>query len=172
LAVPEIFNTIEKTGLSTWLRETPSIFGYYFILLFHAIGMAFVVGANAVVDLRLLGVASALPIKPLKKLFPIMWAGFWMNLVSGIFLVIAYPTKEFTNIDFYCKLTFVTLGMITLSRLDSRVFENASLTEEAMVEKGKTLARWSLLFWVLSVTAGRMLSETAIYQTYGHSWGG
>ena len=69
MAVPEIFNTIEKTGLSTWLRETPSLFGYYFILLFHAIGMSFVVGGNAVVDLRLLGVAPALPVKPLKKLF-------------------------------------------------------------------------------------------------------
>jgi hypothetical protein len=172
LAVPEIFNTIEKTGLSTWLRETPSLFGYYFILLFHAIGMSFVVGANAVVDLRLLGVAPALPIKPLKKLFPVMWAGFWLNLVSGIFLVIAYPTKEFTNIDFYCKLAFVTLGIITMSRLDHRVFEDAGLSESAMVEKGKTLAKWSLLFWILAVTAGRMLSETAIYQTYGHSWGG
>ena len=172
MAVPEIFNTIEKTGLSTWLRETPSLFGYYFILLFHAIGMSFVVGANAVVDLRLLGVASALPIRPLKKLFPVMWAGFWLNLVSGIFLVIAYPTKEFTNIDFYCKLTFVTLGIITMSRLDHRVFEDTGLTESAMLEKGKTLAKWSLLFWILAVTAGRMLSETAVYQTYGHAWGG
>jgi hypothetical protein len=172
LAVPEIFNTIEQTGLSRWLRETPSIFGYYFILLFHAFGMAFVVGGNAVVDLRILGVASSLPLKPLKKLFPVMWAGFWLNLVSGIFLVIAYPTKEFTNLDFYCKLTFVALGIATMYRLDHRVFEDASLSDAAMIDKGRSLAKWSLFFWIAAVTAGRALSETAIYQTYGHHWGG
>ena len=172
MAVPEIFHTIEQTSLSTWLRETPSIFGYYFILLFHAFGMAFVVGGNAVVDLRLLGIVPALPLKPLKRLFPIMWVGFWMNFASGIFLVIAYPTKEFTNIDFYCKLTFVTLGIITMYRLDHRVFEDASLSEAAMIVNGKTLAKWSLVFWIAAVTAGRMLSETAIFQTYGHPWGG
>jgi len=43
--------------------------------LFHTFGLALLVGANAVVDLRLLGVARAIPLAPLKRLFRIMWIG-------------------------------------------------------------------------------------------------
>ena len=63
MVVPQIFNTVEQSAFSTWIRESPSLFAFYFILLFHTIGLSFVVGANTVVDLRLLGVARALPLK-------------------------------------------------------------------------------------------------------------
>jgi hypothetical protein len=167
LAVPEILNTIEQTGLSMWLRESSSLFGYYFFLTLHAVGMSLVVGGNVVVDLRILGVVSALPLKPLKRLFVIMWLGLGINVTTGLFLLLAYPTKEFTNIDFYVKLSFVALGVITMRELKIRVFNDSSLSEVAMVAKGKMLAKWSLFFWIAAVTAGRLLSETAIYDTYG-----
>ena len=73
--MPAFFNTIEQSDFSTWIRESPSFFAFYFILLFHTIGLSLVVGANAVVDLRILGVASSLPLKPLKRLFAIGWTG-------------------------------------------------------------------------------------------------
>lgn len=167
MAVPEILNTIEQTGLSMWLRESSSLFGYYFFLTLHAVGMSLVVGGNVVVDLRILGVVSALPLKPLKRLFVIMWLGLGINVTTGLFLLLAYPTKEFTNIDFYVKLSFVALGVITMRELKIRVFNDSSLSEVAMVAKGKMLAKWSLFFWIAAVTAGRLLSETAIYDTYG-----
>ena len=53
MAVPEIFNTIEQTSLSKWIRYSPSIFGFYFILLCHTIGLSLLVGANAIIDLRI-----------------------------------------------------------------------------------------------------------------------
>ncbi len=167
MAVPELFHTIEKTGLSTWLRETPSVFGFYFFLTLHTIGMSFLVGGNAVIDLRILGVAPSLPLQPLKRLFGIMWAGLGINVMTGLLLLIAYPTKEFTNPDFYLKLTFITLGVITMQKVHNQVFGDASLSEAAMAAKGKTLARWSLFFWIGAVALGRLLSETAIYGTFG-----
>jgi hypothetical protein len=171
LAVPLIFNTIEQTPLSTWLRESTSIFGFYFILLFHTIGMSLVVGASAVVDLRILGVASALPLKPLKKLFTIMWVGLALNITTGLFLLTAYPTKALTNPDFYIKLSFIGLAVYTMRKMGVQVFEDASLDEMAMIAKGKTMAAWSLVFWVGAVSAGRLLSETSKYVLYGHLWG-
>ena len=171
MAVPELFNTIEQTALSSWLRESTSVFGFYFILLFHTIGMALVVGASAVVDLRILGIASALPLRPLKRLFAIMWVGLGINVTTGIFLLIAYPTKALTNPDFYIKLSFIALAVITMRRLNSRVFDDASLDEVAMIVKGKTMAVWSLVFWIGAVSAGRLLSETSKYILYGHLWG-
>src|SRR5438309_484776 len=57
LAVPVFLHTLEESSLSTWIRDSPSIFAYWFILTWHAIGMGLAVGASAVIDLRLLGVA-------------------------------------------------------------------------------------------------------------------
>jgi hypothetical protein len=172
LAVPEIFNTIEQTALSTWLRESTSVFGFYFILLFHTIGMSLVVGANAVVDLRILGVAPALPLQPLKRLFGIMWVGLGINVATGLLLLTAYPTKALTNPDFYLKLSCITLAVIIMRRMNIQVFGDSSLSEAAMVLKGKTMAKWSLVFWIGAVGAGRLLSETSRYLFYGHPAGG
>jgi len=172
LAVPEIFNTIEQSGISMWLRESQSIFGFYFILLFHTIGMSLVVGANAVVDLRILGVASDIPLQPLKRLFGIMWAGLGINVTTGLLLLTAYPTKALTNPDFYVKLSFIGLAVFIMYRMNVRVFGDASLSEAAMVAKGKIMARWSLVFWIGAVGSGRLLSETARYFFYGHPAGG
>ena len=172
MAVPEIFNTIEHTGLSHWLRESPSVFGFYFFLTVHAIGMSLLVGSSMIINLRMLGVGSSIPLKPLKGLFTILWIGFVVNVTTGILLVTAYPTKEFTNYDFYGKLAFVTLAMLSMRKIYFQVFSDASLSEGEMLAKGKALAKWSLFFWIVAVTLGRLLSETAIYETYGHRAGG
>jgi hypothetical protein len=172
LAVPEIFNTIEQSGISVWLRESQSIFGFYFILLFHTIGMSLVVGANAVVDLRILGVASDIPLRPLKRLFGIMWAGLAINVGTGLLLLTAYPTKALTNPDFYVKLSFIGLAVYVMRKMNVQLFNDTSLSEAAMIAKGKLMATCSLVFWIGAVGAGRLLSETSRYFFYGHPAGG
>jgi len=168
LAVPELFNTIEQTGLSKWIRDSPSVFAYYFIFLFHTIGLSMLVGPSALVDLRLLGVGSDLPLKPLRRLFSLMWVGLGTMITTGIFLLIGYPTKALTNPVFYVKLSFVALAVITLRRIKIRVFDDASLSDAAMSAKGKTMAVLSLVFWMGAISSGRLLAETYTYLIYGH----
>src|SRR5206468_10313464 len=93
LPVPLFLNTLEQSGLSTWLRESESFFGFYFILVFHTIVLVLVVGPNAAVDLRLLGVAPDIPLPSLRRWFNLMWLGLAINFTSGIFLVLAYPRR-------------------------------------------------------------------------------
>ena len=166
MAPPLFLQTIEDTGFSTWLRESESPFAFYFILLFHTFGLALLVGANMIVDLRLLGFARGIPLAPLKRLFGIMWVGFGINAVTGILLVIAYPTKSLTNIDFYVKLALIGFAVWVMQRLKSRVFGEAALSEEAMTARGVTLARWSLFLWFGAITAGRLLAYTYKYLTF------
>jgi hypothetical protein len=166
LAPPLFLQTIEDTGFSTWLRESESHFAFYFILLFHTFGLALLVGANVVVDLRLLGVARGIPLAPLKRLFRIMWIGFAMNAVTGILLVIAYPTKSLTNLDFYVKLAVIGLAVWVMQRIKIRVFEDSSLSEADMMARGATLAKWSLFLWLGAITAGRLLAYTYKYLTF------
>lgn len=168
MAAPLFLNSIERSALSTWIRESDSLFSFYFILLFHTFGLALLVGANAVVDLRLLGVPSGLPLKPMKKLFRIMWAGFTVNLLSGIFLLIAYPTKALTNPVFYVKLSLITIALVVMSRIQHRVFDDPNLTEDVMMAKGAMLAKVSLVLWLGAITAGRLLAYTYTYLLYGH----
>jgi hypothetical protein len=166
LAPPLFLQTIEDTAFSTWLRESESPFAFYFILLFHTFGLALLVGANAVVDLRLLGVARGIPLAPLKRLFAIMWTGFAINAATGIFLVIAYPTKSLTNVDFYIKLALIGFAIWIMHRLKTRVFEDSSLSEAEMVARGETLAKLSLFLWFAAITAGRLLAYTYKYLTF------
>jgi hypothetical protein len=166
LAPPLFLQAIEDTGLSTWLRESESPFAFYFILLFHTFGLALLVGANVVVDLRLLGVARAIPLAPLQRLFRLMWIGFAINAVTGVLLVIAYPTKSLTNLDFYIKLTLIGVALWVMQRLNNRVFGDSALSEEEMISRGARLAKWSLFLWFGAITAGRLLAYTYKYLTY------
>ncbi len=166
MAVPLFLNALEQTGFSTWLRESESVFGFYFILVVHTIGLALVVGPNAAIDLRLLGLAPEIPLPPLKNWFNLMWLGLAINAVSGVFLVLAYPSKAFTNPDFYLKLTLIGLAIWNLQRIKRQVFD-LTQAEDAMLTKGRMLAVWSLLLWAGVITAGRLLAYTCSYLVYG-----
>ena len=167
MAVPEFFNTLEQTGLSTWLRESDSVFSFYFILLCHTVGLSLLVGTNAVLDLRLLGVASALPLKPFKPFFSLMWLGFGINAISGVFLLIAYPTKAFTNPVFYVKLTLIAAAVVIMQKMKTRLFTDPGLSESEMMVRGSALAKWSLVLWIGAISAGRLLAYTFVYRMYG-----
>jgi hypothetical protein len=124
------------------------------------------VGANAVVDLRLLGIGRDIPLAPLKRLFGIMWLGFAINAASGTLLLIAYPTKALTNPVFYTKLMLIAGAMWGITRLQRRVFNDSTLNETAMMRRGRTLAAWSLVLWIGVITAGRLLAYTYTYLTF------
>jgi hypothetical protein len=155
LAVPAFLETIERSGLSTWIRESESAYAYYFVLVVHNIGLALLVGTCGVLGARLLGFVPELPFAPLRRFFTFIWIGFWLNVVSGLFLLLAYPTKALTNPLFYVKLALVAVGVWTLRRI------------ERDVEVRRSLALWMLGSWLGVLTAGRALAYTATYLLYG-----
>src|SRR5262245_12936974 len=155
-----IFRSIEQSGISVWIREADSLFAFWFILSVHAIGMGLLVGASVLIDLRLLGVAPDLPVSQLKRFYGFIWAGFWIQVVSGLLLLIAYPTKSLTNFDFYLKLGLIALALVLMQKLRTRVLNDATLSENLMMAKGRALAIWTLVLWTAAVTAGRMLAYT------------
>jgi len=162
VALPQFFQTIEETGLSTWARDTP----FWVIISIHAIGMTLLVGASAAFALRIFGVARDLPLAPLRRLYGIIWAGFWVQVASGGLLLIAYPTKSLTNPYFYVKLALIGLAMFVMERLKRRVFGDAGLSEPDMMANGRALAAWSILLWLGAVAAGRILAYTYTYVSY------
>ena len=47
----------------------------------------------------------------MQRFLPVMWFGFWLNAISGVLLLIGYPTKALTNPVFYLKLLFIALAV-------------------------------------------------------------
>jgi hypothetical protein len=167
LAVPLFLNTLEQSSISTAIRESQSLFGFYFILTIHTVGLALLVGPNAMIDLRILGIASDIPIAPFEKWFKIMWIGFWLNAISGVLLLLAYPTKAFTNPVFYIKLTLIAFAVWIMHRIRVQVFGESSSAGAATLSRNRALAVWSLVLWTGAITAGRLLAYTFTYIVYG-----
>src|SRR5437667_9771428 len=103
---------VEQSGFSSWVRESSSVFAFPSILLLHTIGMGVVVGINAGINLKILGLAPALPLAPMERFFPLFWVGFWVNAITGTILLIADATTKMTNPDFYVKMCFIALAVI------------------------------------------------------------
>ena len=95
--------------------------------------------------------------------------GFTLNVISGILLVIAYPTKALTNPVFYLNLTCIALAVIVMQKTYTRVFGDTGLSDALMEAKGKALAKWSLVLWIAAITAGRLLAYTYTYLLYSHA---
>jgi hypothetical protein len=167
MTVPAFLNTIEQTGFSIWIRESESVFAYYFILVFHTIGLSLLVGTSALIALRLLGIAPSLPLLPLRQLYRLIWGGLWLNIISGILLLFAYPTKALTNPFFYLKLALVGLAVWVMMSIERRLLGDASDVDPAMLAKARLLAVGSLLLWCGVVGTGRLLAYTSSYILYG-----
>ena len=154
------FVWLEATALSTWIRESTSIWAFPAILSLHTIGMGFAAGMSAGIDLRILGFAPSVPLLELKRFLPVMWAGFWVNAVSGVLLLIAYPTKAFTNPVFYVKLSFIALALMGVRSMGLAVFADPRLDFNPAPRKCRLLAIASLVCWTGAITAGRLLAYT------------
>jgi hypothetical protein len=154
------FVWLEGTPLSTWLREEPSLMAFPFILILHTVGLAFLVGANVAIDARVLGLARGVPLLSLRRYYRTMWAGFWVNAVSGVLLLIAYPTKALTNPLFYAKLLLIAAALMLASAIRRQMLQGSVAAGVRAPHPLKVLAIASLACWVMSITAGRFLAYT------------
>jgi hypothetical protein len=123
----------------------------------HALGMAFLVGGSAVIAFRMLGLAPRIQPVTLTQLYPLLAVAFVVNLVSGLLLVAAYPTKALTNPLFYVKIALVLLALAAVWRLRNGLAEKRSAAAERSL---RTLAGASLLLWVSVIFSGRFLAYT------------
>ena len=165
----DFFIWLEDTAVSTWVRESTSLLAFPFILYLHTLGLALIAGLSSAVALAIIVLRERAPYSSLAKLFPYMWIGFAINVLSGIALLIAYPAKALTNPVFYIKMIAIAIAVGILLWLQGH-FVRGSFAPAATVhdEHPTTLSRatfrraaWSLLgLWLIATVAGRMLAYT------------
>ena len=164
-----IFAFVEGSTLATWIRgEIPgSIYVFPVVVTLHTLGMGFLAGGSAAIDLRILGFAPHVPIKPMVRFLPLIWLSFAVMAVSGVLLLIGYPTKALTNPMFYLKLCLIALAIWLLHQIAVMVLRAEKLDEEPVTSKAKALAAASLLSWIALITAGRLLAYTHKWEMLG-----
>jgi hypothetical protein len=147
----QLLTALEHSAFGTWVREAPTIWAYATILFLHTVGLGFVVGANVAIDLRILGVARDMPIVPMRKLFPWMWAGFAVNALSGVALLIADATTKLGNPVFGVKMAFITLGVVNMA------WSKPKILVDPLPANARRVAIISLILWTGATTAGRLM---------------
>lgn len=120
--------------------------------------MAFVVGINIAVNLRLVGFLPRFPLAPLFQFYRIHWVAAVVIFLSGLSLLMAYPAKALTNPIFFLKLSALGTALL-ISRYFQKMLANSGENFEfsRLVPR---LAYLSLLLWIVTVTSGRFLAYT------------
>ncbi len=154
---------LEATALATWVRESPSLWAYPTILTLHTVGLGIVVGASAVVDLRLLGYGRKLRVGGLAPLFPLMAWAFVLNAASGVLLFIADATIKSGQWIFYVKLALIFVALWVTFATRRIVLDNPlTALDEHIPANGTRLALASMVLWAAAITAGRFMAYVGV----------
>jgi hypothetical protein len=147
---------IASTSFSTWLQESPSIWGFPLALTFHTTGMGILVGASWAMAFRLLGFAKGIPIAEMRGLCRVVWWAFWVNVVSGMVMFVAHPVERGLALMFWIKIALVALGMVVHVRTERVVAAGTGPVVESSATR--QLAYGSLVLWLAAVTAARLIA--------------
>lgn len=149
---------IEQTRLSVFARE--DFYAYFVLLIFHAWGMAFLVGGGMAVSLRVLGVASGARLERFAAFFPVMWLGAAMAVVSGLGLLAGYPAKALTNWVFALKFACLGAAALLVRHIARVFFPAAAANGDALPARARWVAATALVLWLGGVACGKLLLYT------------
>lgn len=133
-----------------------SVPGYPSMITAHAVGMAVMVGLSLLLDLRLLGWFSGIPLSALHRLLKVAWLGFAVNFLSGTALFAAQATTYIVDVVFMSKLALVFLGAITAAILQPQIANAGAWSGGQTPSNTKLVAAVSLVFWIGAIILGRL----------------
>jgi hypothetical protein len=160
--VSALLKWLQETALATRIRD--SLFVFPLLESAHVIGLALVVGTIAIIDLRLLGLASTHRSfqRMASDIMKWTWAAFALTALTGSLMFITNAAVYADNFYFRAKMV-----LLVLAGLNVLVFE---LTAARTIHRwdrdrsappiGRTVATLSLLIWVLVIFAGRIIGFT------------
>jgi hypothetical protein len=155
-----------------WLGETPlalsiaeSTWLFPAIEVVHVFAIALVFGTIAVIDLRLLGVASANRryTEMARELLPWTWGAWVVAATFGTLLIASRPVAYFENADF--RLKFLCMGLAGINMLIFQFVTSRDIVrwdEGGTSRAGQVAGGLSLAFWIGVVYFARMTGFTLV----------
>jgi hypothetical protein len=153
--------SLESTGISLFVRESDSLLSFPTILTTHAFGYCFILATNVIVSARLLGFAKSIPLKPLRKLFPVMWVGLILTTITGLLLVMAAAQKRVPNPILWFKMILLAVATPMMWKFQMKVFEDPSVDENNIPASARTIAVCQMALWLLIMISGRLIPYSA-----------
>ena len=150
----------EAGDFSSWIREGNFIaepFSTFYTLLgFHSIGMAAVVGIGWMLSARIFGFHQEFLISKTQRLLQLAWWGFYLNLASGILLLIGL---------FWVKMLSIVMALITMLVVQKgianiKTVPNGNGKIEAVPLSLRVNAFLVCIFWLIAIVAGRLIGYT------------
>jgi uncharacterized membrane protein len=159
------------TAFLEWLQASPlavfihkKAWAFTTVEVVHVFAIAMVIGTIAIVDLRLLGLASTKrPVAELsRKVLPFTWAAFVIAVIAGSLLFISRATEYFVNAMFWIKM-----ALIVVAGINMMIFEFITVrgVKEWNLSPTPPLAARlaggiSIVCWVLVLVFGRLIAFT------------
>jgi hypothetical protein len=160
--IAAILKWLETSALAGRLRD--SLFLFPLIESTHVIGLALVFGTIAIVDLRLLGIASA------QRSFQRMWsdilkwtwAAFALTALTGALMFITNAGVYYHNFFFRTKMLLLALTGVNMLAFDLTARRTVDRWDRApsAPPAGKAVAAVSLVLWIGIIFMGRIIGFT------------
>ena len=152
---------IEASALGQAMRQW--LWLYPAVEAAHIAGIAILVGSIAVLDLRLLGLSRALPVRRLAAhVLPWSIGSFALIVPSGLAMFVAHAGDFIGNPVFALKVCLILAAGVNAAVFHAGVFRGAAQWDvDAMPPVAARIAAGlSLLLWLSVVACGRLLAYT------------
>jgi hypothetical protein len=152
---------IEASALGEAMRKW--LWLYPSVEIVHIVGIAVLVGSIAILDLRLLGLSRALPVRRLAAhVLPWTIGSFVLIIPSGLAMFVAHASDLMANPVFALKICLILAAGTNAALFHAAVFRGAAGWDvDAMPPlAARASAALSLLLWVSVIACGRLLAYT------------
>jgi len=160
--ISEVLKSIENTDIASSIRD--SLFLFPMLESIHVIGLALVFGTIAIIDLRLLGLASTH--RPFQKMASDIlkwtWIAFTITFVTGAFMFTTNATVYVHNPVFQAKMAVLLLAGINMGIFELTTGRSVRKwdTSKSPPVAAKTAAIISLTLWISVIFLGRWIGFT------------
>jgi len=130
----------------------------------HVLGLALVFGSIAVIDLRLLGLASRGRSfrRMASDILKWTWGAFAVTAVTGALMFVTNATVYFHNTPFRVKMVLLVLAGLNMLVFELTAGRTIHRWDEAPAAPpiGKAVATLSIVLWIAVIVAGRVIGFT------------
>jgi uncharacterized protein DUF6644 len=149
---------LEASALGQAMRQW--LWLYPAVETVHIAGIALLFGSIVVLDLRLLGLSKAIPVRKLAAhVLPWTAASFLLIVPSGLAMFTAHASEFFASPVFVLKMCLIFVAGINAALFHSGVFRSAERWDSAKPPlAARAAAAASLLLWLGVIACGRLLA--------------
>jgi hypothetical protein len=163
-SLTELMEWLQASSLAVYIHQTA--WAFTTIELVHVVAISLVIGTIAIVDLRLLGLASTnRPFTELaRQVLPCTWVAFAFAVVAGSLLFISQATAYFASTMFRIKMLIIVMAginMLIFELITVRGVQKWDL-EPIPALPARLAGGISLACWVLVVVFGRWTGFTVM----------